>query len=78
MTRFHPETGEIKARCAGGTITIPHDKSALGTANHAAAAAALVRHMGWVGTYFGGLADDGTGHEYVFCQGDKTAAFTVG
>ncbi len=52
----------IKATAEAGTITVPWDYALNVTDNHRAAAAALIRKMGWGGFWYAGGVERG----YVF------------
>lgn len=59
----------IKAKCYGGSITIPLDYSLDTDQAHAKAAKALAEKMGWGGHWFEGGTADGTGNVYVSLDG---------
>lgn len=62
-TTYHGPTNtrgsRITARCDAGKIAVPYDCSRNIADNHEAAAAALLRKLGWEYTYVGGTTHTG-------------------
>lgn len=56
----------IKAKALAGQVTISWDHAQSVEANHARAAIALAKRMGWEGRMIGGCSVDGQGDVYVF------------
>jgi hypothetical protein len=70
-TRWHGPTNtldtRVKATCQAGSITLVWDSNLGIQENHTLAATALLRKLGWTGTYHGGVLPSG---DYAFVSPD--------
>lgn len=82
QTTYHGPTGTRGSRitasdCDGNRVTVPYDHSLNSSDAHRAAAIALIRKMGWAGTYAqGGLGNTGEVFVPVY-DGPGGTTFTV-
>jgi len=67
----------VKASAAAGSITLSWDHSKNPTGNHAAAAEALARKLGWAGRWIAGGNPDDSGFTFVCVDGAMGDEFTV-
>jgi hypothetical protein len=78
MTKYLGPTNvwgtRVKAACYGGTTTIGWDHRFGSVENHARAARALAKKMGWSGTWYGGPLPNESG--YAFVADDVPFRFT--
>lgn len=67
----------VKATAWAGSITVSWDHRLNSESNHRAAAEALAKKFGWVGTFVGGGRPECNGNIYVNIDADFGDRFTV-
>lgn len=80
-TKYHGPTNyrgsRITARCQARRLTVSWDHSLNSEQNHRAAAMALVKALGWEGTWVGGGLPDGRGNVFVCVERAHEGAFSL-